>query len=197
MCVSISDKVVKQKRLICFEQQQSCRFVLSLFRLFTQSEISISYAHLYHREQEKDSFYLFAWVENNYCSGYNNSNDLGGQYPMQKIGKRLKYLRDSFGLSQEEMAVAIGSTQSSINRYENGQSNIPVTMLRQYAEYLDVSLDYIFARTDKPQGMTYQFNPQHTPEKEEMRRFIEMCFDPESPMRDKLKETLFHMMEGE
>jgi len=28
-----------------------------------------------------------------------------------------------------------------------------------------------------------------------MRRFIEMCFDPQSPMNEKLKETLFRMME--
>ena len=28
-----------------------------------------------------------------------------------------------------------------------------------------------------------------------MRRFIEMCFDPRSPMNEKLKEALFHMME--
>ncbi len=26
-------------------------------------------------------------------------------------------------------------------------------------------------------------------------RFIEMCFDPQSPMNEKLKETLFRMME--
>jgi len=31
----------------------------------------------------------------------------------------------------------------------------------------------------------------------ETRRFIEMCFDPQSPMNGKLKETLFRMMEGE
>ena len=30
-----------------------------------------------------------------------------------------------------------------------------------------------------------------------MRRFIEMCFDPQSPMHEKLKETLFRMMEGD
>ena len=45
--------------------------------------------------------------------------------------------------------------------------------------------------------MTYEFKPKVTPEKEEMRRFIEMCFDPQSPMNEKLKETLFHMMEGD
>ena len=116
---------------------------------------------------------------------------------MKEIGKRLKYLRESIGLNQEDMAAQIGSSQSSVNRYENGQASIPLALLRRYADFFDVSLDYIFARTDKPQGMTYKFNPQYTPEKAEMRRFIEMCFDPESPMHDKLKETLLRMMEEE
>lgn len=62
-------------------------------------------------------------------------------------------------------------------------------------DYFDVSLDYIFARTDKPQGVIYEFKPKAAPEREEMRRFIEMCFDPQSPMNEKLKETLFRMME--
>ena len=30
---------------------------------------------------------------------------------------------------------------------------------------------------------------------EEMRQFIEMCFDPQSPMSEKLKQTLLQMME--
>ena len=59
-----------------------------------------------------------------------------------------------------------------------------------------MSLDYIYGRCDKPQGMTYEFNPEYTPEKEEMKRFIEMCFDPTSPMNDKLKKALISMMEG-
>ena len=73
---------------------------------------------------------------------------------MKKVGKRLKALRESVGFSQVKMAEAIGSTQSSINRYENGQSTPPVELFRRYADYFDVSLDYIFARTDKPQGVT-------------------------------------------
>ena len=100
---------------------------------------------------------------------------------MKEVGKRLKALRESIGLSQVKMAEAIGSTQSSINRYENGQST--------------PSVDHIFARTDKPQGVIYEFKPKAAPEREEMRRFIEMCFDPQSPMNEKLKETLFRMME--
>ena len=45
---------------------------------------------------------------------------------MKEVGKRLKALRESVGFSQVKMAEAIGSTQSSINRYENGQSTPPV-----------------------------------------------------------------------
>ena len=116
---------------------------------------------------------------------------------MKQLGNRLRALRESIGISQSKFADVIGSTQSSINRYENGQSTPPVELFRRYADYVDVSLDYIFARTDKPQGVTYEFKPKATPEKEDMRRFIEMCFDPQSPMNEKLKETLLRMMEGE
>jgi len=31
----------------------------------------------------------------------------------------------------------------------------------------------------------------------EMRQFIEMCFEPNSPMNDKLKQALFMMIEGD
>ncbi len=115
---------------------------------------------------------------------------------MKDVGKRLKGLREGIGLSQAKFAEIIGSTQSSINRYENGQSGIPVALLRRYADFFDVSLDYIFARTDNPQGINYSFKPKYTPEKKEMQRFIEMCFDPNSPMSEKLKESLLKMMEG-
>ena len=114
---------------------------------------------------------------------------------MKEVGKRLKALRESIGISQVKMAEAIGSTQSSVNRYENAQSSPSVELLRRYADYFDVALDYIFARTDKPQGKIYEFRPQASPAREEMRRFIEMCFDPQSPMNEKLKETLLRMME--
>ena len=48
-----------------------------------------------------------------------------------------------------------------------------------------------------PKGKLYAFKPKHTLEKDEMRRFIEMCFDPGSPANVKLKETLLRVMEGE
>ena len=69
---------------------------------------------------------------------------------MKEVGKRLKALRDSIGFSQVKMAEAVGSTQSSINRYENGQSTPPVELFRRYADYFDVSLDYILPGRTNP-----------------------------------------------
>ena len=116
---------------------------------------------------------------------------------MKEVGKRLKALREGAMLSQVKMAAAIGSTQSGINRYENGQSTPPVALFRAYADYFDVSMDYIFARTEKPQGKLYEYKPRITAENQQMRQFIDMCFDPASPVSEKLKETLLQMMGGQ
>jgi len=59
--------------------------------------------------------------------------------------------------------------------------------------YFDVSMDYIYGRTDKPQGKLYDYNPKISADGEQFRQFIEMCFDPESPMNEKLKQTLMDM----
>ena len=116
---------------------------------------------------------------------------------MKEIGKRLKGLRESIHVSQEKLSFALGTTQSSINRYENGQTTPPVEIFRRYADYFDVSLDYIFCRTDQPEGKAYEFHPHITPEREDMRRFIEMCFEPGSPANIKLKETLYRLAEDD
>ena len=113
------------------------------------------------------------------------------------VGTRLRVLRKDAGLTQAQLAALAGTNQAAINRYETDRAAAPYRILVWYATYFNVSLDYIFARTDKPQGVTYEFKPKAAPERAEMRRFIEMCFDPQSPMNEKLKETLLRMMEGE
>ena len=114
---------------------------------------------------------------------------------MITVGKRLKDLRHSVRLSQKAFAPKVGLTQSAINRYENNQAEASYKTLIAYADYFDVSLDYIYGRTNKPQGKLYEFRPR-IEDNDEMRLFIEMCFDPESPMSGKLKDTLLQMMKG-
>ena len=113
---------------------------------------------------------------------------------MKQLGMRLRTLREGIGLSQSKFADVIGSTQSSINRYENGQATPTVELLRKYADYFDVSMDYIFARCDDPRGKLYENRIMKQSDAPELRDFIEMCFEPGSPMNERLKESLFQMM---
>ena len=113
---------------------------------------------------------------------------------MKKIADRLRILRENGKLSQEKMAPLVGMKQSSINRYENNQSDPSLETLLRYADYFDVSLDYIFGRTDKPQGKLYECKAQLEENNPEMKKFVEMCFDPKSPMYDRLKQTLMDML---
>ncbi len=67
-------------------------------------------------------------------------------------------------------------------------------MLLWYADYFDVSLDYIYRRTDNSQGKLYGYKPKIEQTDPEMAKFEEMCFDPKSPMNDRLKKTLLDLL---
>lgn len=113
---------------------------------------------------------------------------------MKVIGQRLRSLREGMRISQVKMAEIVGMKQSSINRYESGEASPSPETLLKYADYFDVSLDYIYGRTDYPQGKLYKNRPQIEKNDPELEKFIEMCFDPTSPMSQRLKETLLMMM---
>lgn len=115
---------------------------------------------------------------------------------MSETSIRLRKLREGLGISQMKFAKIAGTGQATINRYETGYSVPSLKMLIWYADYFDVSMDYLCDRTDKPEGKLYEFKPKPLVENSEMRQFVEMCFDPKSPMHDRLKETLVQMLEG-
>ena len=116
---------------------------------------------------------------------------------MPTIGRRLKELRATTGKSQQALSGMAGSTQSSINRFENDQSEAPYKVLLWYADYFDVSMDYIYCRTDKPQGKLYAYEPEslknRMSDKDEWEKFVQFCFEKGSPLNVKLKETLIKM----
>lgn len=121
---------------------------------------------------------------------------------METVGKRLKALRHTTGLSQTALAKIADSNQSSINRYELDQSETPYRILLWYADHFDVSLDYIFCRTDNPHGKYYEYQPEMVREKlknkAEWSEFIEACFEEGSPLNTRLKDMLIKMAaEGE
>lgn len=120
---------------------------------------------------------------------------------MKELSQRLKTLRQNSGLSQARLANLMSATQASVNRYENGQCTPPIKVLLWYADFFDVSMDYIFARTDNPQGKLYDNKPKViealSEDNKELKKFVNMCFDPTSPISQKLKEVLTDMLQEE
>jgi len=120
---------------------------------------------------------------------------------MKVVAKRLTELRTSLDYSQMKMAKSLDISQSALYRYENDIAPVPDKTLLKYAEFFDVSLDYIFGRTDKPEGTTFKNEPEVLSRKaireDEWNDFVEACFDPRSPMNKRLKEMILQMVGGD
>ena len=114
---------------------------------------------------------------------------------MNEIGQRMRELREAAHLSQVEIAKLCGSNQTTIAKTETGKTLPSIKLMVWWADYFDVSMDYLCCRTDQPQGKLYECKPKLNASGNDMKQFIEMCFDPKSPFNAKLKEALLTMME--
>lgn len=63
---------------------------------------------------------------------------------------RLKEVRRKKRISQLKLAMDLGMNQNSISRYETGEREADYATLIQFADYFDVSIDYLLGRTDNP-----------------------------------------------
>jgi len=63
---------------------------------------------------------------------------------------RLKELRINKGISQLKLAMDLNMNQNSISRYETGVREADYTTLIKFADYFDVSIDYLLERTNNP-----------------------------------------------
>ena len=62
---------------------------------------------------------------------------------------RLKKLRKMKNISQLKLALDLNMNQNSISRYENGEREADYETLVKFADYFDVSLDYLLGRTNR------------------------------------------------
>jgi repressor LexA len=119
---------------------------------------------------------------------------------MNIVGERLKYLRTAERLSQAKIGKLAGINQPSVNRYERGMTSPPLEVLLWYADFFDVSMDYIFGRADEPQGKLYKYEPQPFKERfdneAQMRQFIDYCFEPGTAANEKLRTVITEMFKG-
>lgn len=62
--------------------------------------------------------------------------------------KRIKELRIDHDLTQSFVAEMLYLQRRQYQRYENGETDTPNQILLMLADYYNVSLDYIFERTN-------------------------------------------------
>lgn len=64
------------------------------------------------------------------------------------LGKRLKELRSDRGMTQKQLACALGLNAVTYLHYEKGQREPPLAVLVQIAQYFEVSVDYLLGLTE-------------------------------------------------
>ena len=64
--------------------------------------------------------------------------------------KRLRELRKQRHITQQKLALELDMSQNTISRYESGEREADYRTLILFADYFDVSIDYLLERTDDP-----------------------------------------------
>ena len=62
------------------------------------------------------------------------------------LTERLKELREAHQLSQTQIAIELGTKQSTYSNWENGTRNPSLEMLVKIADYYKTSTDYLLGR---------------------------------------------------
>lgn len=59
------------------------------------------------------------------------------------IGRKIKYFRNEKGITQKKLADLIGKTESSIQKYECGSTEVPISVLESIAKALDITILFL------------------------------------------------------
>lgn len=63
--------------------------------------------------------------------------------------EKLRNLREDNDITQTEIAEMLGCSQTTYSRYETGNSNVPIDILKKLAKFYNVSIDYIIGLTNE------------------------------------------------
>lgn len=63
-------------------------------------------------------------------------------------GIKIKELRCDRGLSQEELARKVGTSQRNISKYEREQLDLSTESIKSFCDFFEVSADYLLGRSD-------------------------------------------------
>lgn len=98
---------------------------------------------------------------------YTTSNDIGGL---------IKKRRSELGISQEELATALGVTYQQVQRYESGQNRLNVENIQQVAGALSVPVSYFFG-TGETLVVAERSEPYLSPEESALLKYFRKIKD--------------------
>lgn len=83
-----------------------------------------------------------------YLLGRTDIKDNHKNKPCLYFANRIKSLRESFSLTQVELAKKFNVTSRTISQYERGIRTPDFNLLNNFADFFNVSVDYLLGRTD-------------------------------------------------
>jgi len=86
-----------------------------------------------------------------------------------EFGSRLTSLRHERGVSQKEVAEALGVFQALLSHYEKGIRECGLDFIRKASNYYDVTADYLLGLSENRRGLSDLFESSELPSDEDMK----------------------------
>ena len=87
---------------------------------------------------------------------------------MSNFHVRVKELRTSRKLSQQELADFLKISKSSVNMYERGEREPGLDMLETIADFFNIDMDYLMGKSDIPHRYLVQDTEKITAEEQQL-----------------------------
>lgn len=81
----------------------------------------------------------------------------------QVLANKLKSLRKSVDMTQDDVALLLGMNRTSFSKYENGAANPPLSVLRKLAKLYAVPIEYLI-HDDVSQNIVQSSDSDELPE---------------------------------
>ena len=103
--------------------------------------------------------------------------------------KNLKLLREESGMTQKQLAEAIGVSQQAINKYENHNIEPDIETLIRIADIFNTSVDFLISHTDIRRKIEYT-------SKYELNADEEMLIENYRRLSPKQRDCVFTVIES-
>jgi transcriptional regulator with XRE-family HTH domain len=110
------------------------------------------------------------------------------------VAFRLKEFRKLLGLSQKELAQAIGFSQRAVSHWEKAESDIPTVALRRLKDKLGLNIDWLLTGEGEPFVRPKEEKKKGDHKKEEINEKDRQLLELIKSLPPKDKEMIFYLL---